>query len=100
MVNPLHFLTAKQKHVQLQDSHEAAISPNIAWLNLNHLEKLSWLTLFIYFLNFFKQNPNTQKTSTQSAIHFIFQGVEEDWTTNEQSPLVVEGIQFVGRYHH
>lgn len=43
MVNPLRFLTAGQKHVQLQDSHvcvrQAVISLNTAWLSLNYLEK-------------------------------------------------------------
>lgn len=51
MVNPLCFLTAGQKHVQLQDSRacvrQAVISLNTAWLSLNYLEKtppqLSWL---------------------------------------------------------
>lgn len=74
---------------------EAAISSNIVWLKLNYLEKLSWVHYLVIYL--FKQNPNIQKTSTQSATHFAFQGGADDWTMNEQSPLVVDAIQFVGQ---
>ena len=103
MVNPLHFLTAKRKHVQLQDSHarirESIISPNTAWLSLNYPEKLSWLH---FWGEKQKKNPNKQKDSSQSATHFVFQGAEEDCTMNKQSPTTSwwRGSSLVVQYHH